>query len=252
MKPVKVKEVSLGEGQPKIIVPIVGTTKAQILAETEHLAQLDCDLAEWRIDFYEEVDNFEAVAALSKEVAHVLKEKPLLVTFRTKQEGGERAFSDEDYFAVYETLIEKGQLDLLDVELFMDHDRVQAIIGKAHDKGIKIVMCNHDFDKTPPKEEIVKRLCLMQEKDADICKIAVMPQTSADVLTLLEATNEMKEAHADRPIVTMSMGQLGMVSRLTGETFGSAMTFGAAKQASAPGQVPVGVLRQMLETLSYT
>ncbi|MBL1229120.1 type I 3-dehydroquinate dehydratase [Enterococcus sp. BWB1-3] len=250
MKLVKVKNITLGEGKPKIIVPLVGKTKSDVLAEARRLNNLDCDLAEWRIDFYEDVADFQAVAELSKEVAEVLQEKPLLVTFRTKKEGGEREFSDEDYFAVYQTVIESGQLDLLDVELFMDHEKVQNLIAQAHAKGIKIVMCNHDFDKTPEKGEIVQRLRSMQEKHADICKIAVMPQSAADVLTLLEATNEMKTKYADRPIVTMSMGQLGMVSRLTGEVFGSAMTFGAAAQASAPGQVPVAVLREMLETLS--
>ena len=68
------------------------------------------------------------------------------------------------------------------------------------------------------------------------------------MLTLLAATAEMKDK-ATRPLITMSMGALGMVSRVSGEAFGSAATFGAAKQASAPGQVPVSVLREILATL---
>jgi len=39
------------------------------------------------------------------------------------------------------------------------------------------------------------------------------------------------------------------VSRLTGELFGSALTFGAAKTASAPGQIPVTELREILTVL---
>ena len=109
-------------------------------------------------------------------------------------------------------------------------------------------MCNHDFDATPSQEEIVRRLSLMEEKNADICKIAVMPNSNQDVLTLLQATAEMK-SKATRPLITMSMGALGMVSRVSGEVFGSSATFGAAKKASAPGQVPVSVLRDMLENL---
>ena len=110
-------------------------------------------------------------------------------------------------------------------------------------------MCNHDFDKTPDKEEIISRLKKMQTLNADICKIAVMPNSSQDVVVLLDATATMQTEFADRPIVTMSMGGLGVVSRLAGETFGSAMTFGAAKKASAPGQVPIAELRSVLDLL---
>lgn len=50
----------------------------------------------------------------------------------------------------------------------------------------------------------------MQELDADIPKIAVMPQNKKDVLTLLSATEEMASEYADRPIITMSMaGAIG-------------------------------------------
>ncbi|ALS00547.1 3-dehydroquinate dehydratase [Enterococcus silesiacus] len=250
MNTVTVKNVTLGSGSPKIIVPLVGKDEAELIAEAKHLLTIDCDLVEWRVDFFDQVADFHAAAEMSKKIAEILNDKPVLFTFRTKQEGGEIAFSDEQYFGLYKAVIENGTIDLLDVELFMDDALVQQTIQAAHENEIKIVMCNHDFDKTPNKEEIVSRLCRMQEKNADICKIAVMPQNSDDVLTLLEATNEMKTVHADRPIVTMSMGQLGMVSRMCGEVFGSAMTFGAAKKASAPGQVPVGELREVLNTLA--
>lgn len=249
MKTVTIKNITLGSGSPKIIVPLVGKTETELLEEAKQLVTIDCDLVEWRVDFFEQVADFKAAALMSKKIAEVLSEKPLLLTFRTKKEGGELAFSDDQYFELYETVMTDGAVDLVDVELFMDEKRVQETIELAHNSGIKVIMCNHDFYQTPSKEEIVSRLCRMQEKNADICKIAVMPQSSDDVLVLLEATNEMKNIHGDRPIVTMSMGQLGMVSRMCGEVFGSAMTFGAAKKASAPGQVPVAELREILNTL---
>ena len=250
MKTVTVKNITLGTGDPKIIVPMVGKTEKELLEEAKNLAVIDCDLVEWRIDFYEKVADFSDVAKMSVKIANSLAEKSLLVTFRTKQEGGECTFTDDQYFEVYKTILAEGTLDLLDIELFMNDERVQEIIKIAHKKQVKIVMCNHDFNQTPSKDEIVSRLRKMQEKNADICKIAVMPNSSEDVLTLLAATNEMKEQFADRPIVTMSMGQLGIVSRISGAIFGSAMTFGAAKKASAPGQVPVSKLRELLHTLS--
>mgnify|MGYP002231440565 CR=1 FL=1 len=45
--------------------------------------------------------------------------------------------------------------------------------------------------------------------NADIPKIAVMPQNKKDVLTLLAATEEMATNYADRPIITMSMAGTG-------------------------------------------
>ncbi len=86
-------------------------------------------------------------------------------------------------------------------------------------------------------------------RGCDIAKIAVMPKSSADVLALLGATEEMKQLFPNCPVITMSMGRLGMVSRLCGETFGSALTFGSAARASAPGQVPALELRRTLELL---
>ena len=89
----------------------------------------------------------------------------------------------------------------------------------------------------------------MQEYGADIPKIAVMPKSVDDVITLLDATNTMKTQYGDRPLITMSMGGTGVISRLAGEVFGSAFTFGAGKEASAPGQIPVAELRKVLEIL---
>ena len=89
----------------------------------------------------------------------------------------------------------------------------------------------------------------MQELDADIPKIAVMPTNAQDVITLMDATNTMKTQYADRPIITVSMAGKGVISRLTGEVFGSAFTFGAGTDISAPGQMPVSELKTVLEIL---
>lgn len=247
---VTVGDVVFGHGRPNIIVPLVGKTEEEILEAAAQAKSLDCDVIEWRIDFYEEVETPAAVADLSKKVK-AAAEKPVLVTFRTAKEGGVLPISDDLYFEIYRAVLADGYADLIDVELFMPEVPVQELIGLAHEKGVKIVMCNHDFDATPAKEEIVRRLALMEEKNADICKIAVMPQSNADVLTLLSATQE-RYAVAQQPLITMSMGALGMVSRVSGEVFGSSATFGAAAQASAPGQVPVTQLRSILSTLKLS
>ncbi|MGX7068300.1 type I 3-dehydroquinate dehydratase [Gemella bergeri] len=239
--------VVFGEGRPKIIVPIVGKNEQEILEAASDIKTIDCDLVEWRIDFFDKVEEQGEVSELSKKIRKIIN-RPLLVTFRTKKEGGVLELSDNKYFEVYNEVVENGNIDLLDVELFMPVEEVSALIEKAHANNVKIVMCNHDFDKTPERDEIVNRLTTMSEKGADICKIAVMPNSNKDVITLLDATRIAKEK-INKPLITMSMGALGMISRVSGEVFGSTATFGAAKQSSAPGQVPVAQLREILDTL---
>ncbi len=135
------------------------------------------------------------------------QKKPLLFTFRSAKEGGEQAISTEAYIALNRAAIDSGLVDMIDLELFTGDDQVKETVAYAHAHDVKVVMSNHDFHKTPEAEEIIARLRKMQSFDADIPKIALMPQSTSDVLTLLTATTEMQEQYADRPIITMSMAK---------------------------------------------
>ena len=249
MNTVKIRNMVLGEGVPKICVPIVGVTKEDILKEAEAITKLPADIVEWRIDCFENVYDFAALETVLKDLRKVLGELPLLMTFRTSKEGGEKAVEADVYTDINIKAAETGLVDAVDVEVFTGDEVVKKIIEGAHAAGVKVVASNHDFDKTPDKDEIVGRLCKMQELGADVPKIAVMPRSKKDVLTLLAATEEMTTEHADRPIITMSMAEQGVISRIAGEVFGSALTFGAAAKASAPGQMGVEDLKQMLTLL---
>lgn len=165
-----------------------------------------------------------------------MSDKPLLFTFRSAKEGGEQALSVADYIALNRAAVDSGLVDMIDLELFTGDEQVKATVEHAHAKQVLVIMSNHDFHKTPAAEEIIQRLRKMQELGADIPKIALMPQNKTDVLTLLSATLEMQEHYADRPIITMSMAKTGVISRLAGEVFGSAATFGAVKKPQRPGR----------------
>ena len=178
-----------------------------------------------------------------------LGKTPILFTFRTAREGGEQSISPENYTALNKAVAESGYVDLIDVEIFAGEELVRENIANIHAAGVVVVGSNHEFEKTPDKADLLYRLRKMQDMGADIPKIAVMPQSKADVITLLDATQEMYTKYADRPIITMSMGPAGVISRLSGEAFGSAMTFGAVGQVSAPGQIPVERLRNALQIL---
>jgi len=251
MKTVKVKNLIFNEGSPKICVPLVGKTEAEIIDEVNFLSTVDFDLAEFRVDHYEFVEDLDKVRAILNKIRENYS-KPLLFTFRTAKEGGVHEMSEEKYFALNKAAIESGAIDLVDVELFSTPAEIESLIKSAKENNVKVIMSSHDFFKTPAKEEIVSRLVKMQEYDADITKIAVMPKSEEDVLTLLSATLEMKKVRGDRPCITMSMASLGVISRLSGELFGSCMTFAAARQISAPGQVSVKDARDILNLLKLS
>ena len=249
MNTVKVRNVEIGVGIPKICVPIVGVTREEILAAAETIKSTKADVVEWRVDWYEDIFDFAKTEETMKALREVLGETPILFTFRTSKEGGEKSIETETYVELNQNAAKTGLVDLVDVEAFTGDDAVKAVVETAHANGVKVIASNHDFHKTPAKDEIVSRLRKMQELGADIPKIAVMPQNKKDVLTLLSATEEMASEYADRPIITMSMSGTGVISRLCGEVFGSALTFGAAKKASAPGQAAVNDLNNMLQFL---
>ena len=249
MNPVVVRNVKIGEGIPKIIVPIVGVTRDDIVSEAKTFDSIPVDVVEWRVDWYEDVFDTEKVKETAAALREALKDIPILFTFRTSKEGGEKAIEAADYAALNKAVAADGNVDMIDVEVFTGDEIVKDIIDSAHASGVKVVASNHDFFKTPEKDDIVGRLRKMQDLGADIPKIAVMPQNKRDVLTLLAATEEMSSEYADRPIITMSMAGTGVISRLAGEVFGSSMTFGAAKKASAPGQMGVQDLSTALDLL---
>ncbi|MEY2195128.1 type I 3-dehydroquinate dehydratase [Neobacillus sp. BF23-41] len=248
-KTVTVRGLVIGEGMPKICVPLVGETLVQLKEEAEFLKTIELDVVEWRVDFFDQVEDFEQVKKALAEIRTILPTTPLIFTFRSHKEGGNKEITTSFYFELNKTVAETGLVDIIDVELFNDENEVKTIIEKAHAKNVFVIVSNHDFHKTPTKEEIISRLRKAQEFGGDIPKIAVMPNSTADVLTLLDATNTMNEQFANRPFITMSMAGKGVISRLAGEVFGSAVTFGAAKKASAPGQVNVKELRSVLNLL---
>lgn len=249
MNTVKVRNIEIGAGIPKICVPIVGVTREEILAAAENIKSTKADVVEWRVDWYEDIFDFAKTEETMKALREALGEMPILFTFRTSKEGGEKAIETETYVELNQNAAKTGLIDLVDVEAFTGDDAVKAVVETAHESGVKVIASNHDFHKTPAKEEIVSRLRKMQELGADIPKIAVMPQNKKDVLTLLAATEEMVSEYADCPIITMSMSGTGVISRLCGEVFGSALTFGAVGKVSAPGQMGIEDLTTVLGLL---
>lgn len=239
-------EFVLGDGTPKICVPLVGKTDAEILQEAKAIREAKPDLAEWRVDFYDKVTDDAAVADMLPRVKEALGEVPLLFTFRTKQEGGNRAITAEDYSSLNLLAARSGKTVLIDVEIDMLGS--ETLIPEIQAAGGHVIASHHNFSSTPSYVFMTDKLCEMDEKGADVVKLAVMPQSEMDVLRLMQTTVQMKEK-TEKPVVTMSMSALGAISRISGALTGSALTFATLGAASAPGQIPLHEMRQILEQM---
>ncbi len=248
MPVLRIKNVLIGEGLPKIMVPIVGNSEAEILQEARYIKQLEVDIVEWRVDCFHQVEDLKAVEQILNKLRATFDKELLLFTFRSVHEGGKRQLDEAQYVALNQMAIESGKINLIDLELAQGKEIVSMMLATARAQEVFVIVSNHDLEATPCKEEIVHRLCMMQELGADIAKIAVTPINTDDVLTLLAASLTMK-ACATIPFITISMGKLGIVTRLVGESFGSACTFAAGMSTSAPGQIPVSELRTILRSL---
>ncbi len=246
---VQVRDTVIGEGQPKICIPVTGKTEKEIITSLGNVMKSRPDLIEWRADYFEKIHDEECVLQVLSEIREEIKNIPLLFTVRTKNEGGNVTLDKDDYVILCRAVCRSGDADMIDCELFLGDETVSEVIANAHEYDVRVVLSNHDFHATPERGEIVKRMCRMQELGGDILKVAVMPESAKDVLTLLEASSYMYETYAVQPLIAVSMSSKGVISRLCGETFGSAVTFGSAGKASAPGQMDALELRKILEQL---
>ena len=52
MNPLTIKNLTIGEGRPKICVPITGATEKEILKEIDSPDIIYADLIEWRADCF--------------------------------------------------------------------------------------------------------------------------------------------------------------------------------------------------------
>ena len=243
-----IKGKIIGKGKPLVCVPVMESSKEEILRETRRLEEAHTEMIEWRVDAFENVESPNAIREILNEMKHIIKESILVYTFRSKNQGGCKALSAADIYDIHQVAAESDVVDFIDVEYF-EAKNPQKEIAMLREMGAYVIASHHDFEQTPDTEVIRMLLEQIRESGADVVKLAVMPQNMWDVLHLLEETNRFHENHPDYPLITMSMGAKGGISRVAGEFFGSCVTFGAGGQASAPGQLPVKQLEEILYIL---
>lgn len=276
MKQVRLGNTILGDGRVKICLPLVGKNRSEIVEQMYTVTKHEPDVIEFRADWYESVFEKAKLHAVLEEVHQMAGGIPILFTFRSKNEGGEHSISWDAYQELNLYVAQQGLAEAVDVEAFFNYEAVTGkvlteegqdgmavhrmetyrdengigqLINRLQQYGVKVIASNHDFEKTPVEEQMLARLVCMQNMGADIAKLAVMPCDSEDVLSVLCTTRKAVQKCCEIPVITMAMGRLGAVTRLSGGLFGSVLTFASAGKTSAPGQIEIEQLRGILNLL---
>lgn len=241
-----IKGFTIGKGKPLVCIPVMESEKEKIIQEVRRLAESHVPMIEWRLDAFSNVMSPNAIREVLAELAPVVKNTILVYTFRSKRQGGLLALDAENIQDLHQIAAESGVVDFVDVEYF-ELKKPEQEIYRLQSMGVYTIASHHDFEQTPKREVIQMILEHLKKSGADIIKLAVMPQSMQDVLNLMEQTNHFHEEFPDQPLITMSMGPMGSISRVAGEFFGSCVTFGAGVKSSAPGQLKREELESVLE-----
>ena len=257
MKIVNAGNVAIGEGMPKIAVPVLAANAAEAREQGERIMRSPADLAELRADYIDDFRNPEMVQSVLSALKETIPDRPVLFTLRTVKEGGAAELTNTEYEKICCGAMESGMIDLIDIEYAggrgesPDHGTAHRLCAFAREREIPVIFSKHDFYGTPSAEAITEQMLRMAEDGADIAKMAVMPQTEEDAAELLKASASLKRQMEETgvPFILISMSEKGMISRMSGEVFGSAVTFAQAGLASAPGQIDADDLDRVLRII---
>ena len=248
-KVIDIRGRRLGGATPLICSPLVGRTRERLLAEAANVAAKQPDVIEWRVDYFEAIADTAAVLDAGRALRAGVGDVPILFTRRSIREGGEPiAIGDEEVVRLYDAVGASGLVDCLDFEMGNDADHVRRVRDSARKHGARVVLSYHNFGYTPGVEFLVQRFLEGERLGGDVAKVAVMPRDRDDVLALLAATSRA-EAKAHIPLISMSMGPLGAVTRMVGGVFGSALSFAVGEGSSAPGQMPIADLQTVYDII---
>ena len=134
MNTVILRNIHIGRGIPKVIVPIAEESREGILAMGKKLSQSDADAVEWRADFYDGIGDADGVLSLLYELRRLLGDMPLIFTLRTAREGGMADISVEQYAMLNRAVFYSGYADAIDIEVLCHGEHAAELIQRRHGK----------------------------------------------------------------------------------------------------------------------
>ncbi len=240
------KEIILNRKKPLVCIPLVSNTLEELMEDVKEAEKMGAEILEFRSDFLNVSEKDDIFTAL-KEIKNITS-LPLIFTFRTSFEGGEKEIETKDYIHLIKKAIETEDAEIVDCEFSRIYEFIDEIKEIAIKKGVKLIFSYHNFKETPPENEIVKKFTDMEKAGADIPKIACMANEYKDLFALMDAASSFTMGR-DIPIIAISMGKIGMASRFMSENFGSVLTFASLSKESAPGQMNISNIKTFLDVI---
>lgn len=222
----------------KLIVSVMPRSIEEAQA-IDVLRYQDADIIEWRADFLPK----EAILQVAPAIFEKFAGRELVFTLRTRAEGGQIELSSEEYVQMIKEVAQLYQPDYIDFEYFNFKDVFDQMLDFPN-----LVLSYHNFQETP--ENLMEILSELTSLNPKIVKIAVMANTEQDVLDLMNFTRGFKTLNPEQEYVTISMGKVGKVSRITSDVTGSSWSFASLDEASAPGQISLSSMTKIREILN--
>ncbi len=262
MNMLKIRGLSLKPGRPAVAIPIISAEADDIRRECAQIAEMPCQMIEWRADKY-----LGAVPGLDEKLKHkefyfdmvklldgislTAEDRPVIFTIRSRSQGGDADISEKHMAGMRGLAAQSRLVDLVDVELFdaegqLNREMIKKQVEEIHSYGCRVIMSHHDFVKMPAPGEIADIVRTMARMGADICKVAAMSASKADTELLLKTTAYLNK-NVDVPIVMIAMGEAGRAARVAAGRYGSCITFASGIGSSAPGQVDAYTMKKMLD-----
>jgi len=199
------------------------------------IKKLGVGLLELRADLFKKLDPAYITAQIKQ---RKLLKIPLLLTLRNqKNEGAVRIFSDEKKWQIFTAAL--PLVDMVDIEL--SSPLLKQTLAAARRSGKKVIVSSHHLKGMPGDLATILKKSLSTR--ADIVKIAAKANSFDDVMTMLEFTHR----HRKHPLITISLGPLGAISRLVLPAAGSRYTYTFLNKPTASGQVDVMTLKSHLK-----
>lgn len=225
---VKIGNIKL-DGIPKIVLTVSDREN------TNSVKSYNIDILEIRVDQFGNLapTHIRDTVKSRREIG-----PPLILTIRNKNEGGQRKIRDEQRLKIFKENI--SFVDAVDIEL---KSAIASRVIKLAKKNKKAVIVSwHNFKLTPNNKILKDILDKAKKIGADIVKIAAKANKTEDFIRLIEFTRNNR----NKNIITISLGNIGSMSRLLFPMLGSLMTYTYINRPSGPGQVPVKILQEHL------
>lgn len=240
----RIKNIDIENFKPLVCLPIVDSTIEDSIKTAKAMVEEGVEVIEWRLDYLKELDDIRTLLNGLSDMANVCQYTILIGTIRTIEEGGKSELKEEEITKYLYRIAESSTCDFLDMEYYT-YEKPRQVVSRLKELGQKVICSHHDFDETPEDDITFTLLEEMEGSECDVVKMAVMPGTSTDVTRYMDICNAFA-LETDKLTITMSMGELGRVSRLAGNVTGSCITFGSFNEESAPGQINYKKLREIL------